>query len=49
MNYVILGTYQGQTEIIDTADTKDEARFAANEYRAAFGSKWLIVIRRHAA
>ena len=44
----IMGTYQGQIEEIDTAETMKEARALVKEYRVAFGSAWQITIKRGA-
>ena len=40
--YLILGTYRGQTEEIDTADTLQEACYLAREYQMAFGPSWSV-------
>ena len=42
----ILGTYQGQTEVIDETDTLNDARYLVSEYRLAYGSGWFIRLRR---
>jgi hypothetical protein len=43
--YKIMETYSsGQTEEIDTADTREEAEFLLGEYRMAFGSDWKLWI-----
>jgi hypothetical protein len=45
--YLILGRYHGQSEEeIDSADTLDDARYLAREYRLAFGQGWTIRVRR---
>ena len=38
----IIGIYRGESEIIDTAESKDEANQLVTEYRMAFGSDWII-------
>ena len=38
----IWGKYQGKTEVIDEADTQEEAQNMAGEYRMAFGADWTI-------
>ena len=43
--YEIIGIYKGNKEVIDTAETKQEARALAGEYRMAFGSEWIINIK----
>jgi hypothetical protein len=40
--YRIMGSYQGRTEEIDTAETRKEANRLAAEYRMAFGAGWSI-------
>lgn len=40
--FIIYGRYQGTKEEIDTAETKKEAEYLANEYRMAFGPGWSI-------
>ena len=44
--FKIYGTYKGNRELIDQADTKSEADYLASEYRLAFGPEWLITIER---
>ena len=46
MRFRIMGTYQGETEEIDTADNKEEARYLVAEYRLAFGADWRIWAER---
>lgn len=40
--YRIMGSYQGHTEEIDTAETRKEATRLVAEYRMAFGAGWSI-------
>ena len=40
--YQILGTYRGNTEILDTAESEDDATSLVWEYRMAFGDEWAI-------
>tara|TARA_Y100000310_G_scaffold155094_1_gene154582 strand:- start:94 stop:291 length:198 start_codon:yes stop_codon:yes gene_type:complete len=42
--YKIMGTYRGNSEELDEADTLDEANYLLTEYRVAFGPDWLIEI-----
>jgi hypothetical protein len=42
----IMGTYQGRTEEIDTADTAAEARYLVAQYQLAFGPAWVILTKR---
>ena len=42
----IIGVYQGNAEIIDTAKNMNEARYLIAEYRQAFGYRWNIFARR---
>lgn len=45
--YKIWGKYQGQPwEVIDTFATRREAELMLAEYRLAFGSGWVLEIRR---
>ena len=43
--FKIIGTYRGKSEVVDTAETKEEAKYLATEYRMAFGSDWAIGIK----
>ena len=43
--YKITGTYRGNTEVVDTAETKKDAIKYANEYRLSFGNEWIIKIK----
>lgn len=40
--YKIMGKYQGETEEIDMATSKDEADYLISEYRMAYGRDWKI-------
>lgn len=42
----ILGTYAGETETVDNFETREEARRMLREYRLAFGSTWILRIKR---
>lgn len=42
----IIGVYQGNAEVIDTAKNMNEARFLISEYRMAYGFRWNIFARR---
>lgn len=42
----ILGTYQGETETVDSFDTREEARTMLGEYRLAYGPTWGLRIKR---
>lgn len=44
--FEIVGTYRGETEVVDSADTMREARYLLGEYRLAFGAGWYLRIRR---
>lgn len=44
--FKIYGTYKGNRELIDEADTMKEAKYMLGEYRLAFGPEWLITIER---
>ena len=45
----ILGTYRGKTEEVDTADTREEAKYLQGEYALAYGSEWTVTIRHRNA
>ena len=38
----IMGTYQGEVEQIDTAETLQDANYLVGEYMLAFGHGWAI-------
>ncbi len=40
--YLIIGYYEGNSEVVDQADDRAEADFMAAEYRMAFGPTWTI-------
>ena len=40
--YQILGTLDGNTEVLDTAETAKEASELVYEYRMAFGPNWAV-------
>lgn len=42
--YKIIGKYRGKKEVIDEANTYDDAVCLANEYYIAYGSEWSISI-----
>lgn len=46
MVYNIYGTYKGNRELIDFADTKAEADYLASEYQLAYGNEWTITIKK---
>lgn len=45
MAYKIIGTYKGKSEVIDTADDRQEALYLKAEYQLAFGAPWRIIIK----
>ena len=46
--YNIIGLYEyNDAEVIDTADSRLEAIRLVNEYRLAFGNKWIIKFKRN--
>ena len=47
MRWIIIGTYRGNTEEIDSAPTMQEAIILMREYKMAFGSEWNISIKRN--
>ncbi len=44
--YAIYGTYRGETEEIDTAETKTKANYLVGEYQMAYGPEWTIIVRK---
>ena len=44
--YEIIGIYHGTKEVIDSAETRSEAKSLLAEYRLAFGPEWALSIRR---
>jgi len=46
MIYKLYGTYKGNRELIDQADTLAEAQYMQSEYQLAFGNEWLITIKK---
>ena len=44
MSFLIMGTYKGQTEEVDSTETAEEAETLLSEYRMAFGSDWTLEI-----
>ena len=42
--FKIYGTFQGNTELIDEVETKEEAYELQTEYLIAFGQNWKIWI-----
>ena len=41
----IVGEFQGEKEIIDEFDSREEAEKMLMEYRLAFGCGWILGIR----
>ncbi len=44
--YEILGKYQGETEVIDQAETLQEAKYLVGEYQLAYGNQWRVWYRK---
>ena len=42
--YKIMGTYRGEREELDSADSLDEANYLLAEYQLAFDGDWSIEI-----
>jgi hypothetical protein len=40
--YQILGTYRGESEVLDEADSREDAEYLLGEYQMAFGPEWTI-------
>lgn len=45
-DYNIMGSYQGQKEIVDTFSTMKEAKEMLTEYVLAFGVGWRLWIKK---
>jgi len=43
--YLIVGTYQGKSEVVDETETKKDAEYLAREYGMAYGNEWDISIQ----
>ena len=43
--FKIVGVYEGNREVIDEFDTREEAERMLVEYRMAFGKDWLLSIK----
>jgi hypothetical protein len=43
--FKIIGVYQGQKEVVDEFETRDEAETMLMEYRIAYGASWHLYIR----
>jgi hypothetical protein len=46
MHYEIIGIYKGKREVIDEAETKDDANYLAAEYQLAYGKEWQVIIKQ---
>jgi hypothetical protein len=44
--YEIIGIYNGQKEVIDSAESLTDANYLVTEYKMAFGSDWTIYKKR---
>lgn len=45
--YKIKGKYKnGKTEVLDTAETEQEASYLASEYKLAYGRDWKIWVSK---
>jgi hypothetical protein len=42
--YKIMGTYRGQREELDSADSLDQANYLLAEYQLAYAGDWIIEI-----
>jgi hypothetical protein len=42
--YEILGVYDGEKEVVDTAETQEDAEYLLQEYQLAFGLDWILTI-----
>ena len=44
--FKIMGTYRGNTELVDEFETRKEAEICLGEYRLAFGLGWSLWITK---
>ena len=44
--YEIIGTYRGESEVVDTAKDRQEAEYLRGEYQLAFGNEWVVKIKK---
>lgn len=44
--YEIISTYNGKSEVIDTASSLQEAKYLVGKYQMAYGSEWYIHKRK---
>jgi len=40
--FEIVGEYRGESEVLDTAETRVQAEYLVGEYQLAFGPEWRI-------
>jgi hypothetical protein len=44
--FEIIGTYRGESEVVDETDDRKDAEYLKGEYQLAFGPEWRIRIKR---
>jgi len=42
--FEIVGVYDGEKEVVDTAETQEDADYLLQEYQIAFGLDWILTI-----
>lgn len=45
-SYEIVGVYRGRSEVIDVAESKQDAAYLVGEYRMAYGNQWDVFSRK---
>ena len=46
MKYEVIGKYKSSpSEVVDEADTMEDAEYMLNEYRISYGSTWKLHIK----
>lgn len=43
MKYNIVGVYNSNAEVLDSCDTREEAKYLVSEYRMALGTAWTVM------
>ena len=44
MTYYLIGTYRGESELIDETSTRQDAEYLRGEYQLAYGAEWTVRI-----
>jgi hypothetical protein len=46
MTFYIIGRYKGKEEIVDSAETLEDAKYLKVEYQLAYGPEWVVSIKK---